>query len=570
MRTEARATRPDRTPLPRWMLLTLGAALVALLLGAPRGAAAEDGKGEDTPKKDGEEVKKDAPKSQAPAREPLLPQIRAAVKEYKTIVEAGREYFDLNEEQWRGRKALVSELEAHAAQQRWFLKDMPALKWLVAQSRSFHPPLTDRKWQRSQGITDAKGIGGTLHYIKSEGLQITYSVPKKYPKPKDFQKKYPRIEPLPLLLTMHEKRDYAEKHPGQALMKRRYGDKKLWESIYKEWLVLAPQAPAGVFVSKTGQPRAEVFQNPFSVFWKHYHVDFDRVILDGTEDAFTMANSMPIFWGGIIFRGKWKLDDEKKALVQNFAHVPVFVVNNPDLAKELEAAGHTNVTKGIANATLLKWMGEQRRVQPKSFTWNAKRTDQVLPYWINLDGANWTSPKREVKAEVVDTQAEPNTIKINALGIDTLSLFLNDDVVDLDRKVRLVVNGHIEFDDMLGVQDPRIAKVGRDFDFLFNREPLIIRKSMYFGWLTPSRIVQIAVRKPEPKKVAAKKDDTAAAGPKATPDEENRAERLWNKAQDLIKNGLDAKALGVLDRILKLPTNKYTDRARELKTKLAK
>ena len=576
MPTEPRATHAGGPPSPRWMLLSLGAALLALLLAAPTGARAEDAKGDET-KKEGEKKDKDGDVSKtddkgegkaeagAKGRPPLLPVIKANERDFKELVEAAREYFNLDEEQWKGRTALVKELETQAQAGHWFLKDMDALRWLVMQSRSFNPPLTDRKWQRANGISDAKSAGGTLYRIKAEGLDITFSVPRDYPKAKDLEKKYPRTDPLPLLVSMHEKADFAAKVPGAALLKRRYEDKKLWEPLYKEWLMLMPQAPAAAFVSKSGQPRAEVFQQPLSVFWKHYHIDFDRVILDGTEDAFTMAGSMPIFWAGIVFRGKWKLDDAKKAQVKNFAPVPVFVVDNPELADELTAAGHPNVTKGIANATLMKWMSERRREAPKSFAWNAARTDQVLPYWINLDSPNWSAPKREIQVEVVDTETEPNTIKIDAVGIDVLSMFLNDDVVDLDKNVRVVVNGHLEHDAKLEVQDKRLETLGRDFDFLFNREPLRIRNSMYFGWLTPSRIVQIAVRKPAPKKPA---EDEKKDEPKATPQQEIKAERLFTKAQDYVKNGLNEEACRVLDRILEMPRNNYTDRAKELKDKV--
>lgn len=567
MRTESRATPTSAPTSARWLLLSLATAFLAVLLAAPSGVRAEDGAGEE-PKKD-DVSKADAKDESTPKKRPsMLPKIREDLKPYKSIVQAARQYFDLDKEQWRGRTALVGELETHAAEGRWFLKDLDALRWLVGQSRSFPPPLTDRKWQRANGITDAKSRGGTLYSIKAEGLDVTFSVPKSYPKPKDFEKKYPRVDPLPLLISLHERKDNRADVPGVALMKRRYGDKKLYEPLYKQWLVLMPHAPAAAFVSKEGQPRALVFQQPFSVFWKHYHVDFDRVILDGDKAAFTMANSMPIFWGGLIFRGKWELDDEMKSMVKNFASVPVFVVDNPKLADQLTEAGHPNVTKGIANATLVKWMGEQRRAAPKKIDWNAKRTDQVLPYWINLDSPNFNSPKREVKAEVVDTEAEPNTIKIDAIGIDMLSLFLNDDIVDLDRPVRVVVNGHLEHDAKLGVQDKRLEKLGRDFDFLFNREPIRIRSSMYFGWLTPARIVQIAVRKPEVKKPDAGKGAAKDDEPVATPAEETRAERLWNKAQDLLKNGLDDRAKGVLKRILNLPKNAYTERAKEALAKL--
>jgi hypothetical protein len=569
-----RSTAQPKTPLG-WLVLPLGAALLAILLAAPRGARAEDPKG-DEPKP--EEAKPEEPKPEEPSPEgakkgdakkaagqsdALVRAIKADPKPYEDLALAARSYFDLEGEHWRGRTAFIAALEAQTTEKRYFLKDMAALRWLVYQGRSFRPAMTDRKWHRLMGITEAKPLGGTLHYIKSNDLSITYSIPRKYPKPKDLKSKYPRMNPLPLLLTMHDRKDYADKNPGKALMKRRYGDKKIWEALYKDWLVLAPMAPAGKFVTAQGQPRADVFQNPFSVFWKHYHVDFDRVILDGNENALTMAGSMPIFFAGVVLRGKWKLSDAQKPMVKNFASVPVYVVNNPELGKALEEAGHPNVTKGIANTSLLKWMAGQVRKAPRNFTWNAARPDQALPYWVNLDGANWNAPKRTLAVDVVDTEDEPNTINVRALGIETFTLFLNDDVVDLDRKVRVVVNGHVEHDAVVEVQDKRIEALGRDFDFLFNRDPLQIRNSMYFGWLTPSRIVRIPVRKADIKKPV-KDVVTKDAGPAATPEEEAVAERLMTKARNYIKEGLTEKALKLIKRVCGMPRNKFTQQAHKL------
>jgi hypothetical protein len=52
-------------------------------------------------------------------------------KEYKSLVEAARRYFDLEEELWVGRKHFLRELEAHAQGGTFHLKDMEGLRWLV-------------------------------------------------------------------------------------------------------------------------------------------------------------------------------------------------------------------------------------------------------------------------------------------------------------------------------------------------------------------------------------------------------------------------------------------------------
>jgi len=443
---------------------------------------------------------REPPVATPPGSSALLREIQADVKPFKGLVEAARQYFDLDEEQWRGRAALVGALERQAKAGRFFLKDMPALRWLVYQGRSFKPRLADRKWQKLAGVTEAKSLGGTLQWLKSTDLTLTYSIPKAYPKKdKALRNKIPRAGPFPLLLTMHEKRDFTGQHyPGQMLLTRRY-PKKTWNALYEQWIVLCPIAAAGNYLEKNGAVRTSVFGNAFAEFWRHYNIDFERVVLDGTEQAFHVMVSLPVYFAGVVFHGKWTLkDDKQKALVPNFRSVPVYVVNNPKLAEQLKAAGHPNVTAGIGGATLKTWLAARRRVTPKTIHWTIEpaRYDEVLPYWINLDDVQWKAKERLLDVEVLDTKAAPNTIRIQARGITALSLFLNDDLVDLDRKVRVVINGHVEHDAVIELHEKALETVGRDFDWLFDREPVRIRQSMYFGWLTPAWLVDLGVRPP--------------------------------------------------------------------------
>jgi len=532
------------------------------MLGALAGPTyAEDEEGDTAPNPPVKPKEPAEPKAEA--RKPILPDVLAKLKANKALVEAARGYFDLDEQPWRGRKGILKALDLEADKGRLWLKDMDALRWLVYQGRSFEPPMTDRKWRNAQGIPEYKSLGGTLHWIKSEHLTIAFSIPKKYPKAKDLRSKYPRRDPYPLLLTIHEKRDYTgQRYPGEVLLKRRF-PKKVWGSLYEEWLVLCPIAAAGNYLNAQNMIRREAFQDLYAIFWKHYHVDFDRVILDGTEQAFQAAAALPIFFAGIVFRSgkgkKWELSsDEMKTDVKNFAHVPVYVVDNPKLAEQLEEAGHLDVTAGISGANLFKWMQKRRRVEPKKFDWVIQRGDQLLPYWVNLEGLDWNSKVRKLEVESLDTEEEPNTVKIKATGVHTLALFLNDEIVDLDRKVRVLINGHVEHDGLVETGNPGMDKLGRNFDVLFDRDPSRIRLSMFFGWLKSARIVELRVRPPEVKKKddAGKKDTPDT--PKANPAEEERAKRLMDVTKKLLGKGNEDAARKKLQAILKLPRNAQT------------
>jgi len=122
---------------------------------------------------------------------------------------------------------------------------------------------------------------------------------------------------------------------------------------------------------------------------------------------------------------------------------------------------------------------------------------------------------------VVDPEDEPTTIKIRARGVHSLALFLNDDIVDLDEKVRVLINGHVEHDGIVDVLDTRrtssevMQKVGRNVDVLFDRDPSRIRLSMFFGWLKTARIVELRVRPPTPPESATV--EAPRKKPKTTP-----------------------------------------------------
>mgnify|MGYP001812238022 CR=1 FL=1 len=492
------------------------------------------------------------PLERGPEPSALLRRMREEPERYRALIEAARRYFDLDLEQWQGRQAFMDALVKHAKEGERVLATPDALRYVVAQGRSFHPSMTDRTWQRKQGITDAKAAPRGLYQIRRESLDITFSVPKSMQHRKALVRAYPRVDPAPLLIALHDADDAKAKAPGVDLIERRYGDRDVWTSVRNDWHVLVPHARDGSYLDEDGMARPATFQVPLSVHWKHHHVDFDRFVLDGGREAFSVATGMPIFFAGIVLRGTWMLDARMAAQVRNFADVPVYVVGNERLAKALREAGHDNVTHGKADTALVQWMTDRRRVWPTTFAWRAARTDQVLAWWVNLDAANWQAPGRCLEVVVGEDPEQPNTIRIRSTSIQVLSLFLNDDIVDLDRPVRVEVNGNVEHDERVAVQTPDPKGLGRDFDFLFNREPLRIRNSMYFGWLTPARIVQIQVRPPARGRGAARV---------ATPGEQAKARRLMRKARDLQRNGLDTKAEQVLDRILDLPENRETDRA---------
>ncbi len=408
---------------------------------------------------------------------------------FKPLVMAAREYFDLDTQLWTGRKALVDALEAHADRGEHVLRDPAAIRWFVYQGRSFKPDLRTRKGLAAAGLERLAGLAGGLDGFEGgkDHVHAVFSMPESHGPHRRLAREFPRRPPLPIIVRIHELEDAeAEVDPGQAVIERDYSDRAEWADFRKRWIVLAPVRAQADWMN------ALAMQRVLARFWKHYHVDFDRFVLDGGGNAFDLATANAVYFAGIVLRGDWRLDASQRRLVRNIGPVPVYVVDNPALAADLRAAGHDHMTSGDGGAALRDWLEPLRRAPPLAFRWIAAGHNRVLPYWMNLDGVDWDAERRRVQVRV---RGHDGAIEIGTEGIREISLFLNDEIVDLDQPIRIEVNGRVVHDVRMHLTD-RMKALGRDVDILFNREPVRIRSSMYFGWLTPHRIVRLKVPPP--------------------------------------------------------------------------
>jgi hypothetical protein len=108
-----------------------------------------------------------------------------------------------------------------------------------------------------------------------------------------------------------------------------------------------------------------------------------------------------------------------------------------------------------------------------------KRPDQVLAHWVSID-----VPAQEGERSLaVKVDPDQNRIHADTKGIEELTVFLNDEIVNLDREVEVVVNGHVA----------RKERLERGFDQLLDKEPIRIRRALYLGWLFPAQIAKIVL-----------------------------------------------------------------------------
>jgi hypothetical protein len=464
-------------------------------------------------------------------------------------------YFDPEVEfLWRPRKDFLEALQALQAEKGAnALVDIPLLRQIVYEGRHFLAAFSDRQWQRDNEIAEYKTTDGIYDNVVSEGNRFTFVIPKNYPKDRALGKT-PRPAPLPLLLAIHEEQDgkdakmKAEKYPGGAVLRRHF-PKNEHDDLYENWLIIAPVAARAKFLEDKAI-RHLYLTGVLTNFWRRYFVDFDRILVDGAAPAAAMAAAFPHVFAGVVLRPGKEMAFEPE-VVRNYATVPVYVVGDEEFGKELEKAGHTNVTVG-SEKDVVPWMDAQRRKTPKSFKWRVLRPDHVAANWVVVTGPDYAAPEVSMEVESVDTQDDPNTIKIDARGIEHLRIFLNDEIVDLDRPVRLVVNGEVI----------EVGKIERDFSRLFERDPEV-RRNMNFGWLYTAVIEDVRVPEPKAEEQPAEGPTETAPeeGPKGSPEDEARAAEWWGKGEAAEAEGITSRAKVYYRKIVELGPTSYLARA---------
>lgn len=261
-------------------------------------------------------------------------------------------------------------------------------------------------------------------FTKKNPLEYTVALPNGY-KPK---------ERWPLIIAIPPVDQDPKAHLGED-----------WESgDFRDGAILAiphmPEKPE----DWSGQPGLARVLVTMQQVTENFAVDPDRVYLAGTGKgvgvALQIASMRSFSFAGVIGRR----GDSGEVQADAFCNLPTLLSGAGAKASAFEerakALGFENCTL-VANAGLAdiwKWIQETpRNSYPTSLEFWPRSESQVRSNWVEVD-RRAASEGAHVKASI---DSGSNTITLEGEGVPSVTLYLSDAMVDLDRPLRIVANG---------------------------------------------------------------------------------------------------------------------------------
>lgn len=189
----------------------------------------------------------------------------------------------------------------------------------------------------------------------------------------------------------------------------------------------------------------------FAEVTRRYAIDFDRVFLvghgAGVDTALTIASRYVDRFAGVVGRS----GDAGETPALNFSNLPTLFTGG---GKQATAFAEQNKELGYDNCTLLpegdeaaiwSWISSKRRnAHPRRVVLYPGAPFPVKAYWVQVPPQDGSVPTR---LEAV-ADRESNTVTVTAKGVRQVTLFFNDILFDLDRPVKVTVNG-VEHEDRI-------------------------------------------------------------------------------------------------------------------------
>ncbi len=260
------------------------------------------------------------------------------------------------------------------------------------------------------------------------------------------------------------------------------------------YIVIAPEYLPPKFGDPLPAPTETIVWECLRDARRRFLIDSDRVFLSGhgrgADAAFDVALARPDLFAGVMpisggfitpkgaaVRDSLGLQENAKlqawyAVVGEFdfglydrhAHwFETMMRNGTDLlVSQYKARGHETFYSEIHR--LFEWMELHRRpAEPKEFGFSSLRTTDVRLHWVRW--ADTTPRKRPAKlapvnltARILPGETEKKSIVLGGQG--SVTVWLNANLIDLDKRLSITIDGQRKFNDFL---KPEIEAVLEDF-----------------------------------------------------------------------------------------------------------
>lgn len=287
------------------------------------------------------------------------------------------------------------------------------------------------------GLDDKAAKGGVERSFPSKGgsgdIKIAIYPPAKYS---------PKNGPYPLVLCV----------PEMGKTPKEYLDAEWADVAQREGVILVavemPANPAAWAVFSGETPSGIVaIMFTFGHLLEHWAVDQNRVFLASSGEeanaaAFTVASYYPHRFAGLISRGGGPKDLAEKCC-RNLRWVPMLMRNSGEFGTackdRIDKLGYDNCTLAPEGTEADAWAfvrAHVRKAYPEKISFAPAHAQATRADWINLLGVQIENASLEASAD-----RGTNTIDLTVEGVSTVQLYLNDRIVDLDKPMRIVING---------------------------------------------------------------------------------------------------------------------------------
>jgi hypothetical protein len=272
--------------------------------------------------------------------------------------------------------------------------------------------------------------------IETDGAEIAYAV--------WVPKKYKQTEPTTLLLCIPGTTEGAPTAPDQFLTEH-WTDAGVREEALIGVVEMPPELNAWDEIMTEADTPGGLYRvmTTLRALRDTFAIDPNRVYLvgrgEGVEAAMSLASKFPHIFAGVIGQA----GDAGEVQAANFRNLPTYLqgsgAQGTAFNDAIAAAEYGNCTLAAeaTPAELWAWIVENpRQANPVKVTLRPGTPIPYKAYWIEI-------PPTEASDITIEAVAdrETNTITVTGEGVEAVTIFFNDALVDLSKPVKVVLNG---------------------------------------------------------------------------------------------------------------------------------